>query len=319
MRPLLLILTSHLLLLAALNLPAQPGWSEDTVRLDTPTGVIEGSLVVPFTPDSSGGIPVALIIAGSGPTDRDGNNGMMTNNSLKMLAYGLAERGIASLRYDKRGIGRSKSAGIEESALRLEHYMDDAAGWIHYLHNDGRFGAVTVTGHSLGGLVGMVAARQAEADKFISLCGTGRPGAETLRRQLQGQPPIFMEYALPVLDSLEQGHLVYHVDPGLNMLFRDDVQPYLLSWFKYDPREEIARLDIPVLVIQGSTDLQIPVEEAEGLAAASEDAELRIFEGMNHVLRTAPPETAKNLPTYNDPDLPLHDGLVDAIAGFVLR
>src|ERR1043165_3945869 len=85
----------------------------DTVTLTTPTGALHGTLLVPA---STRPVPLAVIIAGSGPTDRDGNSPMLQgkNNSLKMLAEGLAARGIASVRYDKRGIAGSAKAGGNE-------------------------------------------------------------------------------------------------------------------------------------------------------------------------------------------------------------
>src|SRR6218665_2726569 len=124
------------------------------------------------TPDLTKKYPVALIIAGSGPTDRNGNNAIMKNNSLKMLAEALAKNGIASLRYDKRGIGESKPAGGDsESSLVFENYIQDAKSWINFLRQDKRFSKVIVIGHSEGSLIGMIAG--AKADKFVSIAGVG--------------------------------------------------------------------------------------------------------------------------------------------------
>lgn len=290
----------------------------DTVTLHTATGDIEGTLLLPASIPENENLPAVLIIAGSGPTDRNGNNPMMTNNSLRLLAEGLAEKGIASVRYDKRAIGRSAAAGGDEHALRFDHYINDAEGWLEWIRSDGRFGEITVIGHSMGSLVGMVAAREAGADKFVSIAGAGEPGADAIRRQLESQPDIVKKYAYPILDSLAGGFLVSKVDPALNSLFRHSLQPYLLSWFALDPAEEISKLAIPVLILQGTTDLQTSVLDAEILADNAADGDLFLIVGMNHVLKTAPPERTKNIRTYNDPGLPLHPDLLELIAAFIL-
>lgn len=287
---------------------------EELITLNTGTGDLEGTLLVP---DGSEKPPVALIIAGSGPTDRNGNNAMMTNNSLKMLAAGLAENGIASLRYDKRGIGKSQSATVKESDLRFENYIDDARQWLELLKKDERFGAVIVIGHSEGSLIGMIAARQANVGKFVSLAGVGESANATIRRQLSSQPPFVMEQAGPVLEKLEQGETVAEVPQFLAALFRPSVQPYLISWFQYDPQTEIAKMDQPVLIIQGTTDIQVTVGDAESLAKANPKAEKQLIEGMNHILKEAPADPQQNVQTYNQPELPLKSGVIELIAGFI--
>lgn len=289
--------------------------TDGSATLDTGTGKIEGTLLYPAT---SKKVPVVLIISGSGPTDRNGNNPMMTNNSLKMLAEGLSEKGIASLRYDKRGIAESKSAGPKESDLRFETYVDDAEGWVDWLEKDGRFSEICILGHSEGSLIGMIAARKKGVDKFISIAGPGSPAGEILRDQLKAQSPMAFELASPFIEKLENGETIEDVPQMLQMLFRPSVQPYMISWLKYDPRKEIAKLNKPVLILQGTTDIQVPVTEAEKLAEANKQAKMHTLEGMNHVLKESEMDMQKNAQTYNNPTLPLKKGLVDAIAKFVL-
>ncbi len=221
--------------------------SKTVVKLETKTGILEGSLIVPNEKNS---VPVALIIAGSGPTDRDGNNPAMNNNSLKMLAEALSKNGIATLRYDKRGIGKSQKAGQKEDELRFEHYISDAEAWAELLKNDKRFDRVIIIGHSEGSLIGMIAAQENGIDKFISIAGPGFSADKSLIEQLKSQPPEVLNIALPIIYKLRQGETVDDVNPLLYSLFRPSVQPYMVSWFKYDPAEEIAKLKIPVLIIQ---------------------------------------------------------------------
>ncbi len=304
------------LIMALTLLSAASMWSqiESEVELSTDSGVLEGSLVLP---NVEGKAPVVLIVAGSGPTDRNGNNPMMTNNSLQLLAAGLAENGIASLRFDKRGVAGSTSAMTKEEDLRFETYIDDVVSWGRKLKEDPRFSGIIILGHSEGSLIGMIAADRIEADKFISIAGVGRPAADLLREQLSAQPPVVTAMTNPILDTLEMGKTVNHVNPMLNSLFRPSVQPYLISWFKYDPAEEIARLNCPVLILQGTTDIQVKAEDAELLSAAIAHGEKVILEGMNHVLKNAPEDMGLNVQTYNDPSLPLAEGLIEAIVNFI--
>ncbi len=287
---------------------------EEIVTLKTETGDLEGTLCIPETNKL---IPVALIIAGSGPTDRDGNQQTMQNNSLKMLASELSNKGITSLRYDKRGIGKSATAGLVESDLRFEHYIEDVESWIDFLKRDGRFGDIVIIGHSQGSLIGMIAAQHQNVGKFISIAGVGQTGDQTIREQLSAQPPIVLEQASPILDQLVQGETVEDVPPMLNALFRPSVQPYIISWFQYNPQEEIAKLKIPVLIIQGETDIQISIQDAERLAKANPNAKLSIIEGMNHVLKEAEPDRQKNILTYNQPELPIKPELINVISDFI--
>ena len=286
------------------------------IVLDTPTGKIAGSLLLPA---AAGLMPVALIIAGSGPTDRDGNSRMIPgrNDSLRMLAQALARTGIASVRYDKRGIGASAQAMQSESALRFETYIDDAAAWVARLRKDPRFSKVAVIGHSEGSLIGMVAARQAGADAFVSIAGVGTPLPAVLRRQLADKlPPDLLKENERVLGALERGQTVDQVPPLLAALYRPSVQPYLISQFRYAPAERIAALSIPVLIVQGTTDIQVGVEDAQALKKATPGARLEIVEGMNHVLKMVPAGGAQ-LASYGDPALPLAPRLVDAVASFL--
>lgn len=304
------LLTSLIFILFISTSEAQDG---KIVTLSTETGSIEGTLL---TPDTEEPPPVVLIIAGSGPTDRDGNNPMMKNNSLKMLATELHSREIASLRYDKRGVGSSAGAGLEERKLRFDHYVDDAAGWIAQLKEDERFGEVIVAGHSEGSLIGMITAKEAGAEKFISIAGPAEPADEIIRQQLQGQPDFVLDEALPILDQLVQGQTVDSIPPMLNSLFRESVQPYMISWFAYNPQEVVTKLDIPVLVIQGDTDIQVDVRQAELLSEAYPDTQLEIIEGMNHVLKNSEADRQQNTATYNQPDLPINTELIDHIEKF---
>ena len=288
--------------------------TETVVKLITETGELEGTLLFP---ESEGDVPVALIIPGSGPTDRDGNGHAATNNSLKMLADGLSNHRIATLRYDKRGVGQSSAAATQEANLRFGQSVSDAEDWIDLLEREERFNSVFVIGHSEGSLVGMIASHGKPVAGFVSIAGAGSAADILLEEQLQSQPDMVKTLAQPILDTLAQGKTVNDIDPLLYSLFRPSVQPYLISWFKHDPAEEIAKLDILVLIVQGTTDIQVSVKDAEQLAEANRKAELRIVEGMNHIFREADSNRTENIRTYNRPDLPIRPELVEAVADFI--
>lgn len=290
------------------------GQEEQIVVLETEKGNLEGTLLVPKNNFNG---KVVLIIAGSGPTDRNGNNTMMENNSLKMLAEGLVENGVASLRYDKRGVGKSQQAGLEESELRFETYVNDAVDWIQWLEKKNSFDEIIIAGHSEGSLIGMLAAQSSDVDAFISIAGAGKSADKIIKGQLAGQPDFVMQTANEIIDQLLKGKTVDSVGQMFYSLFRPSVQPYLISWFKYDPAKEIARLDIPVLIVQGTTDLQVKTEESEILKEAHPEAKKVILEKMNHILKVAEAERQKNIQTYFDPELPLHDQLIESIVSFL--
>ncbi len=299
--------------------PAPTAIVEDSATLSTPTGSIAGTLQLPARQFP---VPVVLIISGSGPTDRNGNSPAFPapNNSLDMLAEGLAANGIASLRYDKRGIGASRAAGSGgEASLRFTHFISDASGWIQQLLADPRFSTVTVAGHSEGSLIGMVAARESNADGYVSIAGSGRAAAVIIAEQLSAQlPPPMLEQVVAMMAKVERGEKVDSVPPMLAGLLRPSVQPYLTSWFAFDPAKEIARLTIPALVVHGTTDVQVKVTDANLLAAAKPGARLVIVEGMNHVLKAASGPIAAQLPSYSDPTLPVVPQLIAEIATYVI-
>jgi len=290
------------------------GQTEKVVTLKTTTGDLEGTLMMPVSNSSE---TIALLIAGSGPTDRDGNNPAMKNNSLKMLAAELNKNGIASLRYDKRGIGKSMQAGLKEADLWFENYVNDAKEWTVYLKNELKFNNIIVIGHSEGSLIGMIASQNNIVSKFISIAGAGQSADKIIREQLKSQPISVTIPANTLLDKLAKGETIADVPPILYSLFRPSVQPYMISWIKYDPQKEISKLRIPVLILQGSTDIQIGIDDANRLAKALPKAKLVIIEGMNHIMKPAPADRQMNITTYTQPDLALKKELVFNIISFI--
>ena len=292
--------------------------NEEDVTLTTKEGSINGKLLIP---NSEKSCPVVILIAGSGPTDMDGNSPVIKgkNNSLKYLAEGLAGYGIASLRFDKRGIASSAAAGKEESKLVFEDYVNDVIAWIDYLARDQRFSGISVAGHSEGSLIGMLACQSRPKVKgFVSLAGAGRPAYEILEEQVSSQPDMIKKEVASINASLRAGRQVGDISAYMQALFRPSVQPYLISWYKYNPQEVIASLKMPVLIIQGEKDIQVSVNDAELLKKARPDAELLLINTMNHVLKDCDTmDMQKQMVTYGDPALPVNAKLMSTLTTFV--
>ncbi len=291
---------------------------EETIVLKTTTGEIEGTLTLP---NNTKDLTLVLLIAGSGPTDRNGNNESMENNSLKFISDELRKNSIASVRFDKRGIARSRDAMTSEGDLRFDTYVNDVIGWVELISKDKRFSKIVVAGHSEGSLIGMIASAKTKNVKaYISIAGAGRPADEILKEQLSVAPTSVKDIVYPMIDKLKRGDTLGDVAPYLASLFRPSVQPYMISWLKYNPQEEIKKLTIPILILQGTTDVQVKEEDANLLAKAQPKAELKIIKNMNHVLKDCETnDKEKQMPIYNNPDLPLNKEFADAFVDFVKK
>ncbi|MFV0232458.1 alpha/beta hydrolase [Empedobacter falsenii] len=284
--------------------------NETEIQLNENNIQLFGTLCLPY--EMKNKIPIVLLISGSGPTDRNGNNQMMTNNSLKYLAHELAKKGIASIRYDKRGIGESSIPQLDESKLTFDDYVNDAKNWVTLIKKDERFNSIIIAGHSEGSLIGMLASKN-NVNKFISISGAGEPIDQTLKKQLKHLPEQLKNEAYGIIDTLKNGKIVKNINPNLSTLFRQSVQPYLISWFKYNPVEEFNKLTIPNLVIQGDMDIQVGIENAKNLSPQS----AVIIQKMNHVLKNV--DAKEDISSYYNPDLPINKELVDTIIHFILR
>ena len=289
------------------------------VTLSTDTGEIHGTLSVPDNASRT----AVLIIAGSGPTDRNGNSSVtgIATNTYKMLADSLAARGYASLRYDKRGIAASVAAGADESQLTFDAYIDDAAAWAEWLASNERFNRVVLAGHSEGGLIALVAAKRSDkVVAVVTLAGVGESIDATLRRQLGTQPEPYRSECMRIIDELKAGRTVSDPMPELAALFRPSVQPFLISQMRYEPSNEARTLSQPLLVMQGTTDIQINLNDAIKLSTVNPRTRLAIISEMNHVLKPcASLDQQAQMMTYINDTLPLAPTLVATIADFLSK
>lgn len=279
------------------------------------TPLIDGTLIVPETTEK---IPLAIIIGGSGPTDRNGNQQMMVNNSLRFLAEGLYEKNIASFRYDKRIVKQMKQHAVNEKEIRFGDFINDAAAVLAYFKKDERFSKIYIIGHSQGSLVGMIAAQNG-ADGFVSIAGAGQEIDDVIIDQLTKQAPGLVDNARTAFDDLRANGVAYNYSEGIASIFRKEIQPFILTWMQFDPKIEIAKLDIPVLIINGDKDIQVLVSEAELLKEAKPDAEFKIIANMNHIFKHIEGNDLENSKSYNIYNLPVISELITTIADFIKK
>jgi len=245
------------------------------------------------------------------------------NNSLMMLAQALAEAGYVSLRTDKRGVGQSVDAAPPETDIRFETFVDDAVRWAGFLKERPEIRNVFLLGHSEGALIATLVAQRFRAAGLLLIAGAGVKAPDILRRQIAA-PEIVLPDAQriethKILDALERNESIPEVSAQLQGAYRPSVQNYLMSWFKFDPVAELAKTTLPTLVVQGTTDFQASMDDAERLRRARDDIRFVAIDGMNHILKPAPADREDNYATYFKPMLALAPGLMPPVIDFLQR
>lgn len=276
--------------------------------------LLQGALYSPLKENKKTNL--VILIAGSGPTDRDGNQKGMTNNSLKYLAEDLAKNDIATFSYDKRIIAQMAAGTMDEKTLLFDDFIKDSKDILTFFKNQKKYNKIIIAGHSEGALIGMITVN-GNADAYISLAGAGRTIDAIIVEQIEKKAPFLKEEVQKNLESLKSGKTFELKNQMLASLFRESVQPYMISWIKYNPQNEIKKLQIPVLIINGTKDLQVTVSEAELLKKAKPEAKLAIIEDMNHIFKEIKGDNSENMKSYTDPNLPVTVKLVTTITLFI--
>lgn len=292
-------------------------YAQNTIAQDLRiSDYIEGTLLSPNSKTST----LAIIIPGSGPNDRDGNQNFVKNNSLKYLAEDLTNNGIATFRYDKRALTMLKKGASEKQIkqLRFSDFVNDTKKVIDFFVKRNRYNNIYIIGHSQGSLVGMLAITE-NVTGFISIAGAGKSIDKIITEQIAAMgAPDLVESAQKTFSILKTGKLDKNFNPGLANIFNLDVQPFISSWMNYQPTEEIAKLTIPTLIINGTKDIQVSTSDAELLHKASTNGKLVLIENMNHVLKNVASDDAQeNVKTYNMPQLKNTSELSKEIIAFI--
>jgi uncharacterized protein len=276
-------------------------------------GAIDAVLTIP--PDVERP-PVALLIAGSGTTDRDGNGPQIKPATLKKLSEQLAARKIATLRYDKRGAGGWKPEFGRPEDFRFKDYVDDAAALVNYLRGNGKFSRVVLVGHSEGGLVAILTARRVPIDRLVLLATAARRQGDLLKAQLEKQLPAdALQPIAKAIDAITAGQIVDPLPPGLSI--PPPLQPGIASAFSEDPIGPLKLIEQPTLIVGGGRDRQIARLDFAALSAASSAAKTLWLPDMNHVLNDVA-DDADDLAAYNQPERALDAVMIDSIAAFIL-
>jgi uncharacterized protein len=298
------------LLALACSIATSASAEETKIRV----GLIDGWLTTPANVERP---PVALLIAGSGSIDHDGNGPQIKPATLKKLAEQLAARGIATLRYDKRGAGGWKPEFGRPEDFRFKDYVDDAAALVDYLRNSGKFSRVVVAGHSEGGLVAILTARRVHVDRLVLLVTAARRQGDLLKAQLEKTlPPEAREPFVKAIDAIMAGQIVDPPPPGMPM--PPAMQPGIASGFLEDPIVPLKQLDLPTLIIGAGRDRQVARLDFAALGAAAPVAKTLWLTEMNHVLVDVT-DDADDLAAYKQPERPLDPDLIETVAAFIAQ
>ncbi len=292
-----------------LVLPARVSAEESKIRV----GAIDAVLTTPPDVDKP---PVALLIAGSGTTDHDGNGPQVKPGTLKKLSEQLVARKIATLRYDKRGAGGWKPEFGKPEDFRFVNFVDDAAALVNYLRGSGKFSKIIVVGHSEGGLVGILTTRRVPVDRLVLLVTGARRQGDLVKAQLEKTvPPDVFEPIAKAIDAVMAGQIVDPPPAGFSVA--PSMQPGIASAFTEDPIDPLKKITEPTLIVGGGRDRQVARVDFAALSAASPVAKTLWLPDMNHVLVDVADE-ADDIKAYSDGERPLDPAMIDAVAAFIL-
>lgn len=300
----------RLLIVGAALLSLSQFAQSEPVQIDGPFGPLQAELVQAKTAQN-----IVVIVPGSGATDRDGN----ASGTYRLIAQGLSDAGISSLRIDKRGLFGSRDAIPDPNAVTIADYVEDLRKWVVRAAKEAP--CVWVAGHSEGGIVALEMATQPPKPLcgLILLATPGRPVDVILIEQLENRPEngAFLPEAKAILEKLKSGARIStaEMSPELRPLFHVDVQGYWIDLLRRHPTQLAARWFGPTLIVQGSADIQVSEEDAELLAGAMKQAERLPLSSGSHMLKTV--VSGQPLATYRDPKLPLHPDLLPGIIGFI--
>ena len=273
---------------------------------------IDGTLLLPNDITKPN---LVIIIGGSGPTDRNGNQNFLRNNSLKKLAEALSNNQIATFRYDKRIVKQIRTGNIDRNIM-FDHFVTDAISVINYFKTKNTFNHIYILGHGQGSLVGMLAAED-NADGFISVGGVGQSIDNVILEQIEKTYPVYSNEAKSVFNSLRNGQKTKEYPAELASVFNMEIQSFMMNWMQYNPQEEIKKLQMPILIINGTKDLQVDFKEATLLHEANTNSTMKLIENMNTVLVPIEGDNLDNSKSYDETFRKISPQLIQEITDFI--
>lgn len=260
--------------------------------------------------------PLIIWVHGSGNVDRNGNQmgTFVKANYILQFREAINTNNIAFFSYDKRTANPKNQNLLKDT--KIIDFAIDAQEVVSHFKKGMRFSEIILIGHSQGSLIAMLASEN--VDKYISIAGAGETIDKTIVKQIGEKNPTLGTAAQQQFDTLKSKGKIKTVNPFLTNLFAKPNQAFILSWMQLDPLQEIKKLQIPVLIINGDKDLQVQINDAEKLKAANTLAELRIIKNMNHVLKNIQKEE-DNLTSYSSPDFPISEKLIKSVVSFIKK
>lgn len=273
---------------------------------------IDGTLLIPEKIKDN---TLAILIADYGPVDRNGNQNFSNNGSLKKLAEALSVEGISSYRYDKRTFRLNKRRQSQQN-VSFDDFVTDAKKVINFFADSNEYDHIYAIGHGQGSLVGMLSLDD-RVEGFISIGGSAKPIDQVIVEQVTMMDEKLGKEAERIADEIKKGETVNNIPPALNSVFQKDVQAFMSSWMTYDPTNVLTTVTVPILILSGTKDLQVPIEEANDLTKTNDQAQLQLIEDMNHVMFIIKGGDLENSKSYNESFRPISQELINKIVDFV--
>jgi len=298
-----------LVVLAAIALQ---NWGE--IEIATEKGTLYGTLAKADGRKDE----VVVLIAGSGPTDRDNNSLILSGkmDGFLQLSHALNQEGYSVFRYDKRVAGKSRDS-FGPHDMVFDDFVEDAILVVEEMQKNG-YEKIHLVGHSQGALVAIRVAQEKSVASVTHLCGPSKHIDETFLRQLEILPKDLYEEAVEHFDTVRRGQEIGLVSEELEPYFSDRTAPFLLNWMQYNPVEEAKAVQAPILFLAGGQDTQVLAEDLEDFQAVLENETYQVIPNMNHVLKSVQSDR-ENQATYQDPSFPVDPILVETLANFFSR
>ena len=260
--------------------------------------------------------PLIIWVHGSGNVDRNGNQaGVNINaNYIKQFRDAVNKENISFFSFDKRTSSPKNMKFLKDT--NFNDFVSDVSIVVNHFKDDKRFSEIILVGHSQGSLIAMLAIKN--TTKYISLAGPSESVDKTIVKQITKQNEPLGKITEAHFKELKETGAIKTVNPFLFSVFAKQNLAFMSSWLQYNPSEEIKKLTIPILIINGSKDLQVKVDDAQGLHAANPKSRLVIIDNMNHVLKQIDKDE-DNLKSYYSADYPLSKKLIETVVSFVKK